>query len=553
MDNLNNEIKAYAVKNALEFGKADAGRILPKLFNHGLKKENVKNIIIEINKVVKEINDLNKEQLELLFSRLKQYIKERDEEEKGLSELPNSGKNMVFRLAPYPSGALHIGNAKTYVLNALYSEKYKAKTLLVMDDTIGSEEKQSIKEAYKLIEEGFDWLNVKYDKPIIYKSDRLKIYYEYAEKLISLGKAYVCHCIQEVLRENRNLGIECKCRKIEINEQKNRWKEMFSLEEGKAVLRLKTDMAHPNPAFRDRVLFKISDRVHVRVGKKYRVWPTLEMTWAIDDHLLGITHIIRGNDLMIESDMEKYIWDIFNWNYPTIVHTGLVKIEGTGGKLSKSKAQKEVKSGEFEGWDDPRTWSLQSLMRRGILPESFREFIESIGLNKSDITIPIDTLYSINRKKVDSEALRYSFVENPVELIFKNELPLEIVDVAVHPDKKETREIKVQKIFISKQDYEKYFWKEVRLIHLFNIKLEEKCSVTSRENKPIQKIQWVSENVNVRIKMSDAKWTEGIGEKAVSKIKVGDMIQFERVGFCRFDGKVKVGDKEFYDFWFGHK
>src|SRR3989344_2350439 len=120
MDNLNNEIKAYAVKNALEFGKADAGRILPKLFNHGLKKENVKNIIIEINKVVKEINDLNKEQLELLFSRLKQYIKERDEEEKGLSELPNSGKNMVFRLAPYPSGALHIGNAKTYVLNALY-------------------------------------------------------------------------------------------------------------------------------------------------------------------------------------------------------------------------------------------------------------------------------------------------------------------------------------------------------------------------------------------------------------------------------------------------
>jgi hypothetical protein len=186
--------------------------------------------------------------------------------------------------------------------------------------------------------------------------------------------------------------------------------------EGEAVLRIKTDMHHPNPAFRDRVLFRIADREHPRVGKKYRVWPTLEMTWAIDDHLLGITHVMRGNDLMIESDMEKYIWDLFKWKHPILIHTGLVRLEGVGAKLSKSKAQKEVTSGQFSGWDDPRTWSVQSLARRGIRQEAIREFVKRIGLNKQDIIVPVESLYAINRQIIDSETPRYSFVENPVKL-----------------------------------------------------------------------------------------------------------------------------------------
>ena len=205
MEDFSKEIKAYALKNALEFGKADASKVLPKLFQHGLEKKDIGIVMKEIKKIVDEINSLKKEELEKEFELWKEYVKERVEKERELPELPNASGEMIFRLAPFPSGALHIGNAKTYLLNALYAEKYHAKTLLVMDDTIGSEEKQIIPEAYKLLTDAFDWLGVKYQKPIIYKSDRLEIYYEYGKKLIEKNKAYVCSCDVGILRKNLSL------------------------------------------------------------------------------------------------------------------------------------------------------------------------------------------------------------------------------------------------------------------------------------------------------------------------------------------------------------
>src|SRR3989344_7653428 len=298
------EIKAYAAKNALEFGKADSSKILPKLFQHGLQKEEIKEIMPQIQDIVKTINTLSPEQLNELLKEFGKYAIVAEKKVPGLSELPEPHKNAVFRLAPYPSGALHIGNAKTFVLNALYAEKYKGKTLLVMDDTIGSVEKQIDKDSYKLIEEGFSWLKIKYQKPILYKSKRIPIYYKYAKELIKKDKAYVCHCSIEELRENRAKARECSCRQFPPEIQLKRWEEMFKAKEGQATLRIKTSMMHPNPAFRDRVLFKISDREHPLVKHKYRVWPTLEMSWAIDEYLLKITHIIRGSDLLIETDME---------------------------------------------------------------------------------------------------------------------------------------------------------------------------------------------------------------------------------------------------------
>ena len=550
--NLDNEIYAYALRNAIEFGKTDAGKILPKLFNHGLEKEGIKGVMPKVQEIVKKVNGMKKNDREEEYENYKKYVKEQEHEERGLPELLNHGKGMVFRLAPFPSGALHIGNAKTYLLNALYAERYEAKTLLVMDDTIGSEEKPIAKEAYDLIEDAFKWLDVKYDKKVIYKSDRLKIYYEYAEKLIEKGKAYVCHCLQEELRKNRVDGKECGCRQFLEKEQMKRWKEMAKMKEGKAVLRIKTDMMHPNPAFRDRVLFKISDREHPRVGKKYRVWPTLEMSWAIDDHLLGITHIIRGNDLMIETDMEKYIWDIFEWKYPETIHVGLVRVEGIEVKISKSKAQKEVKSGEFTGWDDPRTWSVQSLRRRGILAESIRKFIEEIGLNKQDIVVPVDALYSINRKIVDLNANRYNFVENPIELKIKNAPEIKEIEVQMHPDKKETRKIKLGKnIYVSREDLEKFKGEEIRLIHLFNIRVDKKgkTEFTSIENKNIQKIQWVSMPLKAMVLMPSGEWISGYADEGILNLEPNNVIQFERFGFVKFD---KL-NKNIYEFWFAHK
>jgi len=546
------EIIAYSLKSKIEFGNVDSGKVLTKLFQHGLKKEEIKEVMEEIKQETEKINSMEKDKAEELFKDFSKFLKER-EERYGLPELPNASKKMVFRLAPFPSGALHIGNAKTYLLNALYAEKYNGKIILVMDDTIGSEEKPIHLESYKLIEDAFKWLGVKYEKKVVYKSDRLELYYKYALELIKKETAYVCHCRQEVLRENRAKGLECGCRHLPVDIQLGRWKEMFNQHEGDAVLRIKTGMQNPNPAFRDRVLFRIAEREHPRVGKKYKVWPTLEMTWAIDDYELGITHIIRGNDLMIETDMEKFIWDIFGWKHPETIHTGLVRIEGLGAKISKSKAQKEVKSGEFSGWDDPRTWSIQSLKRRGILPEAIRKFVEEIGLNKQDINVPIDSLYSINRKMIDLDSDRYYFISNPVKLEIVNKPEIEVVDLPMHPDKKGYREVKVGDIWIDGRDFDELKGKEARLLHLYNVNLGEKARITGLENKSIGRIQWVSEYVHSKILMADGSFIQGFAESGVKKLKRGEIIQFERFGFARFDGIKNEGGKEVYEFWFAHK
>ncbi len=411
----NEKILAYALKNAIEHdGKAQAGSILSPLFHEGLEKKDVKEIMPLINETLKKINSLSLEEQQKQFKKESSEVSHRDVREEGeLPELKNAvqGK-MVLRLAPYPSGALHIGNTKTYLLNALYAEKYKGKLLFIMDDTIGSEQKMIAPEAYQLIPESFDWLNVKYKKPIIFKSDRLEIYYKYAEELIKKDKAYICFCKSETLRENRAKGKECEHRKQSPEQNLKLWKEMFKAKPGSCALRIKTSMQNPNPAFRDRVLFKIVDREHPKTKNKYRVWPTLEMSWGIDDHLLEITHIIRGKELMIETDMERYIMDIFKWKHPEFIHIGWIKLEGIGAKISKSKAQQEIKSGKFFGWHDPRSWSVQSLMMRGIQPEAIKTFVENMGLKLSDASIPVDVLYSINRKLLFEKAIKSSFEQD---------------------------------------------------------------------------------------------------------------------------------------------
>src|SRR3989344_6827268 len=126
MKDLSKEILAYSLNNAIEHGKADAGKILPKLFQHGLKKNEIDKVMPIVQKAVKEVNSMNDREMVSAFEKLKDYVKRKTEENKELDELPGAlkGRKLVFRVAPFPSGALHIGNAKTYLLNALYAEKY---------------------------------------------------------------------------------------------------------------------------------------------------------------------------------------------------------------------------------------------------------------------------------------------------------------------------------------------------------------------------------------------------------------------------------------------
>jgi len=542
-----NLILKYALKNASEYnGKANFGSVLGKILSEKPElKQNIKELSKEIIGIIKKINSMKLNDINKALSKYEFHEVKR--EKHVLPELKNVDGNVVTRIAPYPSGPLHIGNARPAILNDEYAKMYKGEMLLVIDDTIGSEEKPILKEAYKLIPESLKWLDTKFSK-IYYKSSRLEIYYKYAEELIKLDKAYVCFCKSETLRENRAKGIECDCRGNNVDENLKNWKKMFKMKEGKVALRIRTNMQHPNPAFRDRVIFRISNRTHPKVGKKYKVWPLLDFSWAIDDYLLGITHIIRGKELMMESEMEKYIWDIFNWKHREIIHTGLLQLLGI--KLSKSKSREEVVSGKYFGWDDPRTFSLQSLKRRGILPEAIRKFVLSFGLNQNEITVPIETLYIENKKLIDKTSRRYFLVINLKKITIKDAPKLK-VKAPLHPEHNYGNRIfETNTEFYIQDDLIKN--KTYRFMHLFNFKNNKFISKDYDKELNAIMLHWlpVSKNlIKVKVLMEDGKYINGLGEKDLSKVRINGVVQFERNFFARLDKK----SKNELVFWYTHK
>jgi len=553
-------IKAYALENAVKYkGKAEEHAVLSGLFAEGLEKSQIKEYLRKIKNVVKKINSLDVEKQKKELKKIDYKISKREVRE-GLVELPNAEKReVIMRIAPFPSGPLHIGNARTFILNDEYIKIYGGKLFLVMDDTIGSKEKPIEPEAYKLIEEGVKWLGVEYDKKVIYKSDRFEKFYAYAEEMIKKGYMYICECNQGKMRELKTKGIECSCKRFSPQEQLERWKKMFIAPQGSMCVRLKTSMQDPDPAFRDRVMFKISDNLHPRTKNKYRVYPSMDFSWAIDNHLLGVTHILRGVDLAIETRVEKHIWNIFGWEHPEIIYNGHFAIEGV--KISKSKGAKEVKSGEYIGWDDPRTWSLQSLRNRGILPEAVRQFILSIGLNKKNIKMPIEVLYAFNRKFLE-KAPRYFFVEAPEKIRIKG-CPELTAKIPIHPNKKiGCREYKTkQEFLISKPDYEIMQNKNYRLMHLLNFRSEQVLAIKPREfsfisEEPTNDLQtkfihWLpanADNIKTEVRMPDNFIIKGLGEPELKKLKVGAIIQFERFGFVRLRKK----EKDRLEFWLAH-
>src|SRR3989441_11640028 len=215
-----------------------------------------------VDRVVADVNDLGLKPQRAELAAVAPDPLEKTRHDVGPKELPPLPDAVdgavVLRLAPYPSGPLHIGNARAFVLNDAYTKRYHGKLLLVFDDTIGSEDKPLLPEAFDQVKEGLDWAGVEYDE-VLYKSDRIPLHYEWAEKRLATGEAYVCECDAETLRKNREAMRACVHRIQDVDETIAMWKAMLAGEygEGEAVVRLKTDMTHPNPAFRDRVLFRV--------------------------------------------------------------------------------------------------------------------------------------------------------------------------------------------------------------------------------------------------------------------------------------------------------
>ncbi len=388
-------ILKWALKNAIDHdGLAVTGFVLNKVIGEkpDLRKD-MKKLAVEVDKTVKEVNRLPAgEQRESLLEIWPDALAKKIEE-RTLPELPGDTSRVVVRFAPNPSAPLHIGHSRTILLNWFYKEKYNGKFILRFDDT-DPKVKPPMKEAYQWIIDDMKWLGVKPDA-IVYASDRLKIYYEHAEKLIKMEKSYVCDCETEHWRKLKEQGKACHCRTLDAKENLARWKKMFSgYREGGAALRIKTDLKHPNPAIRDWVAFKIVDNAkHPRV--KAKVWPLLNFTSLVDDHLLKVSHIIRGVDLAFTELQQKYVYGYFKWDYPEVVVNGKVFLEGT--PTSKSEILEGMKKGRYKGWDDPKLGTIMSFRKKGIKPEAIRKLMWDLGVRKNNLTLTWDNIMAAQR------------------------------------------------------------------------------------------------------------------------------------------------------------
>lgn len=527
-------VRKYVLINAIEHdGKAMEKSVLGKILaDHPELRSKVLELKSRIDDEINEINFWGIEKQKNELEKLGGYTPEIRIEKKGLPNMEITREKFTVRFAPNPDGALHLGNARPAILCDEYARKYNGKFILRFDDT---DPKVKIPEKifYKWIKEDLKWLKIRWHQEII-ASRRLNIYYKYAEKLIRMGKAYVCTC-GEGWKKLRDKSQACPCR-TEIN-QMRRWKKMFKgYKEGQAVLRIKTDLEAKNPAVRDWAAFRIVDKPRHPFSKK-KVWPLYNFASAIDDHLCKITHIFRGQEHTTNEAKQRFLYEHFKWDYPIVVNLGRFSLSDM--VLSKSKIREGIGT-EFSGWDDLRIGTLRALRRRGYQPEAIRQIITEIGPKPSDITISLENLSSYNRKVIDKIANRYFFIPNPKRIEIKN-MGVRKAKIALHPDfKRGYRKFSLGKVFyVDSNDYDKYEGLEVRLKDLCNVKLKETATFTGIELKAIPKIQWVPEkHLELRIFLP-GKEIKGYAELNLAKTKIGDIVQLERFGFVRIEKKSK--------------
>jgi glutamyl-tRNA synthetase len=562
-------IRKAALLNAVSHdGKAQSGAMVGKILGEKAElRSRVKELSMVINSVVSEVNSLSfAEQKVIVEASWPETQKKEKAEEKHLSPLPNADKykQIVTRFSPNPDCVLHLGSARAILLSHEYARIYKGKFILRFEDTDPKIKRPSLK-FYDSIRQDLKWLGCEVDEEYI-QSDRLPIYYEYTEKLIGDGNAYVCECPSEEFRKKITAKIACPCRDLPAGEHLERWHHMLtgSYMEGQAVVRVKTDLENPNPAIRDWPALRIIDTIkypHPRVGSKYIVWPLYNLAAGLDDHLMGMTHIIRGKEHYTNMVRQKYMYDYLGWAYPEAIHYGRLKI--TGADLSKSKIVAGIKEGTYKGFDDPRLGTFAALRKRGITPEAIKKMIIDVGVKPHDVTLSWENLYSYNRKILDTTSNRYFFVAEPIALKV-NQVPKRgfPVSLPLQPDKPELHreylinpEENSQLIFwIPKKDVEVMEPEKVfRLMELFNIKIEGKtdnsviAEFTSESYEDVRKIkvqliQWIPKFTEfpTQVVMPDASVTEGFAEVDCKKLKPDAIIQFERFGFVRIN---EVGEK----------
>jgi len=387
MDKFERKVWGYALKNSISHeGFLNIGSVVSGMFHEFPKEEVLKKMDL-IKNIASEIKFMEIEDQRAKFDELglENEISHREGRE-GLPELPNAKKGkVIMRFAPSASGPMHIGHALTSSLSYLLVKEYGGKFYLRIEDT---NPENIYPRAYKMLEEEAKWL-FENNFELVIQSDRMDLYYSYAEKLIKKEAVYACTCKTEDFKKFSDGMKNCPCRDLSVQENLERWKKMLDKKgfgEGEVVLRFKSlnGMKDKNPAMRDFPLARVNLTKHPKQGNKFRVWPLMNFAVAVDDIEMKMTHIIRGKDHRDNAERQKMIYRVLGLEKKTPWTAFLGRIKFKDLELSTTKIREDIENEKYSGWEDPKLPTLAALKKKGYKPQAFWKFAEKIGFSESD-------------------------------------------------------------------------------------------------------------------------------------------------------------------------
>ncbi len=396
--------------------------------------------------------------------------------------------HITTRFPPEPNGYLHIGHAKSILLNYGLAKKYNGTFNLRFDDTNPTKEKTEFVESIKA---DVAWLGAEWEDRLFFASDYFDAMYEGAVKLIKKGKAYVCDLSADEIREYRGTltepGKDSPYRDRSIEENLQLFEEMKAgkYADGEKVLRAKIDMASPNINMRDPIIYRVARMTHHNTGDKWCIYPMYDFAHPIEDAIEGVTHSICT--LEFEDHRPLYDWVVTELEYdmpPKQIE--FAKLYLTNVITGKRYIKKLVEEGIVDGWDDPRLVSISALRRRGFTPESIKMFVELCGVSKANSSVDYAMLEYCIREDLKLKKSRVMAVLDPIKLVIDNypEGQIEYMEADNNQENEALGKRMIpfsRELYIEREDFmeeppKKYFrlfpGNEVRLMNGYFVKCE---------------------------------------------------------------------------------
>ncbi len=552
-------IERAALLNASKHDrKAELGAVIGRVLAENSElRSSAGAVSKEATAVVKRINALSvAEQQALLKKYPEAEAAPKPEGRVGLPPLPNAVKGKTaFRLPPEPSGYMTVGHAMAFTINYLYKQEYDGELWLRFEDT---NPRKVQPQYYENFRKGIAWLGIEVDheKNV---SDDMELFYENGRKLLELGDAYACSCDEAKVKRLRFDGVACEHRSNQVEENLRNFDDLLSKKhkEGSYVIRFKGDMQSPNYSLRDTNIFRVVDYAHPLTGTKYSLWPTYDLAVAVEDQMCGITHVLRSSEF--RNELQQLIRDALKFRHLEVIQFSRFNFKGA--PVAKRLLRPLVEKKLVSGWDDPRMPTVDGLRRRGIIPQTIREFTLLVGYTKTEHEYDWSMLMSLNRKLLDPVSKRIFFVPDPVKLTVED-APKRKATIPLHPQQDlGTRTIDTAgEFYLAAGDLKSVSRGAIfRLMDLFNVELVSAGPNPTAKyagDELIQntrKFQWVTpDHSEVAVTVPDVLFLEddkfnpdslkevsGYAEESAAKLKVGDIVQFPRFGFARLDSPGK--------------